>query len=346
MKSNIIALLLTLSSITSLSSQSLDFNWRIELTQYLNHGHIMYEEARKISEPFVHLNDTHDIINYFKLRDNLDYNVYLDQNDSKIILYLVDNKNLVKRFDSLKKINADYELVSESLMSSNKQIIKELCFGYIEKGKKMVCDLKNRMISRKMLKIEFGDKGLIDYYEEYNNNLHYISFSIGAYQLPVEVMQTRVIHDSSYYLTVRYLPDGTQIRSIQTYETNNSIKRNGYSFENIYREKRPETISYYQNGVILYRLDYFRRWIKATEFFGDIENKNISILYFYNLNYINRLNSVVYYDSNYDDSRIYSIRFKRGKPHSRIIYLKDHSTLHQRELFFNRKHHITKIKEK
>lgn len=350
----LISILLTIFTVNSIYSQPEIFDWRKELPVYLMHGHKMYKAAYKISEPMANLNDVGNIIQFINKRDSINYNVFYDSTNAKKILYLIDNKHIKKQYDSLisSKVHFNSRVLGINTtlirdMGSNiGNIVIELQTGYVknEEGGKKVLDVQEVSKPCKIVELILTQDNFISSYREYLGDSLCIGISFGRNRLPYHIEQSCIINDSSRFLSVLYNTKNEQIETIQTYKNESSLQRAEFSFLSLKKEKRPESVLYYYDGIILYSIGYYRRGVLSAETFGDANNKNISVTYFYRLNIFNNLNKIVYYDAKFKDRRIYSIQFRFGKQHTRTIYSKDPHNKIYKVIFYNRKHQIKRVK--
>jgi len=350
----LISILLTVFTFNSIVSQSVIFDWQKELPVYLMQGHNMYKAAYKISQPLINLNDTAGIIQFIKKRDSINYNVVYDFTNEKKILYFIDNKHLKKKYDSLITSNITFKArglginteLTRDMRNNFRNIIIELQTGYVKDtiGGKKVFDIQEVSKPCKIIELFLNQDNFISSYKEYLGDSICISISFGRNRLPYEIEQSCNINDSSRFLSVLYNTKHEQVEYIHTYKNQSRFQRAGYSFFSLHKEKRPQSVVYYSNGTILYSIDFYRKWIISTETFGDANNKNISVTYFYRLNIFNNLHQIVYYDDHFKDRRIYSIQFRFGKPVTRTIYSKDPNNKIYKVVYYDRKHQIKKIK--
>jgi hypothetical protein len=350
----LISILLTVFTVNSIFSQTEIFDWRKELPVYLMHGHNMYKTAYKISEPLAKLNYIGNIIQFIYKRDGINYNVFYDSTNSEKILYLIDNKHLKKQYDSLisSKVHFNSRVLGINTtlirdMGNNiGNIVIELQTGHVKntEGGKKVLDVQEVSKPCKIIKLSVTQDNFISSYREYLGDSLCIGISFGRNRLPYNIEQSCIINDSSRFLSVLYNTKNEQIENIHTYKSERSLQHTEYSFLSLEKEKRPESVLYYFDGIILYSIGYYRRRILSAETFGDANNKNISVTYFYRLNIFNNLHKIVYYDAKFKDRRIYSIQFRFGKQHTRTIYSKDPNNKIYKVIFYNRKHQIKRVK--
>jgi len=350
----LISILLTVFTVNSVFSQPAIFDWQKELPVYLMSGHNMYKTAYKISNPLANLNDTTNIIQFINKRDSINYNVFYDSTNEEKILYFIDNKHLEKQYDTL--ITSKVHFNSIVLGISTKlirdmgnnigNIVIELQTGYVKntKGGKKVLDVQEVSKPCKIIELILNHDNFISSYKEYLGDSLCIGISFGRNRLPYNIEQSCIINDSFRFLSVLYNTKNEQIEFIHTYKNQSRFQRAGYSFFSLDKEKKPESVLYYYNGIILYSIDYYRRGVISTETFGDAHNKNISVTYFYRLNIFNNLHQIVYYDAKYKDRRIYSIQFRLGKQHTRTIYSKDPNNKIHKVIYYDRKHQIKRVK--